>query len=165
MSDAAIATLVAAVVTILGQLITFLTLWVRLKYGEKKTEELSQKTDVVGDKIDHNTELTKRGTTAATANAKAAAATAVVAVRNTEVLKGKLNGGVDSAVRSALEPIQKLIEDHTAADEKSVGEVNEKLAKLEAYVHDRDHKMRDAIGMLANKLETILSLQQEQNKK
>lgn len=53
MSDAAIASIVTGFVTVMLSLIGFLTLWAKLKYGEKKVEAVSTK-------IDANTALTKK---------------------------------------------------------------------------------------------------------
>lgn len=53
MSDAAVATLVSGVVTIVTMLVGFLTLWVKLKYGVEKTKDVESK-------VDHNTALTTK---------------------------------------------------------------------------------------------------------
>lgn len=51
MSDAAITTIVTGIVTIAMSTIGFLTLWVRLKYGEKETR-------AVKEKVAENTDIT-----------------------------------------------------------------------------------------------------------
>lgn len=65
MSDAAITAIVAGLVNVATLLAAFLTLWLKLKYSEKKAEELAvktdsieSKTDSVEQKIDENTHLT-----------------------------------------------------------------------------------------------------------
>ena len=65
MSDAAITAIVAGFVNIATLLAAFLTLWLKLKYSEKKAEELAiktdsieSKTDTVEQKIDENTHIT-----------------------------------------------------------------------------------------------------------
>lgn len=65
MSDAAVANLITGAVTITTLVVGFLTLWVKLRYGVKKAEEVSVKAESVENKIDHNTILTQEAKDAA----------------------------------------------------------------------------------------------------
>lgn len=67
MSDAAVATIVGAAVNIIGMVVGFLTLWVKLKYGVQKAEEAATKAQVVETKIDRNTDITTEAKDAAAA--------------------------------------------------------------------------------------------------
>lgn len=67
MSDAAVATIVGGLVTMLGMVIGFLKLWVDIRYGNKKAEdaavkagEAATKAGEVEDKLDANTAITSR---------------------------------------------------------------------------------------------------------
>lgn len=53
MSDGAIASITAALITITTMVIGFMTLWVKLKYGVKTAESVETK-------VDHNTAMTER---------------------------------------------------------------------------------------------------------
>jgi len=58
MSDAAVTTIVTGFVTIVTMVIAFLTLWVKVRYGVGRVEEIVTKTRAVENKIDHNTTMT-----------------------------------------------------------------------------------------------------------
>lgn len=60
MTDGAITTIVAGVITVTTMVVGFLTLWVKLKYGAEKAEETASKVKVVEGKIDDNTRITAR---------------------------------------------------------------------------------------------------------
>src|SRR5689334_13108395 len=60
-SDSAVASITASLVTIATMVIGFLTLWIKLKYGEDRDKELKAKADLVEAKIDVNTKITKAG--------------------------------------------------------------------------------------------------------
>lgn len=66
MSDAAIASIVTGIVTISTMVIGFLTLWIKLRYGVEKAEEVATKAQDMEDKIDHNTTITTEAKDAAT---------------------------------------------------------------------------------------------------
>ena len=59
MSDSAVATIVAGIITVVTMVIGFLTLWVKLKYAGSKAEEAADKAVIVEKKIDDNTATTK----------------------------------------------------------------------------------------------------------
>ena len=169
MSDAAIANIVTAIVTITLALLGYLSLRARLKYGEKKSEEQSsaigKKTDNVGDKVDNNTKMTKAVNVVAAREARLASEAANVVATKQEEISKKLNGGVDSAIRNAIAPIHKAIEEHTTSNEKKVVEVNEKLEKLTEYVHERNHKVTDVLQAVVTKQELILERLKDMEKK
>lgn len=58
MSDAAIASIVTGLVTVTTLIVGFLTLWVKLRYGESATRK-------VGEKVEENTEITTEAKDAA----------------------------------------------------------------------------------------------------
>lgn len=60
MSDAAIASVVTGLVTVVTLITGFLTLWVKLRYGVEKAEEAATKAKLVEHKIDTNTQITER---------------------------------------------------------------------------------------------------------
>jgi hypothetical protein len=60
MSDAAITVIVTGLGTIVTTVVTFLTLWVRLKYSISQTEQAADKVRAVEVKLDQNTDMTAR---------------------------------------------------------------------------------------------------------
>lgn len=153
MSDAAIASIVTGLVTVTTLVVGFLTLWLKLKYDEEKKD----KTDAaISKKIDDNTHVTMIGTTEAAKNAGIAALTADEAKQATvaiaENINKKLNGGIDSAVADAIEPVHKMLKEHS-----------EKIDNLEKYVHERNHDLLGVIQAQSNKLTMILNKLNENN--
>jgi hypothetical protein len=129
MTDATIANIVTATVTIVTMVIGFLTLWVKLKYGVDKVQK-------VEDKLDDNTKVTKDGNVAAESHAKAAVTAAENAATKAETLSSQLNGKLEermgALIKQQLEPIVDMLKDHVVKDETSFAEVNEHLGKLVA---------------------------------
>lgn len=78
-------------------------------------------------KVEENTFITKT-------HAKAATAAAVVAAKNSEEVKSKLNGGVDAAIETALKPVRQAQEDHALQDEQNMREIRELLEDLKRKV-------------------------------
>ena len=142
MSDAAIANIVTGIVTTVTLLIGFLTLWVKLRYGVEKTEEVARRSQQVESKVDHNTLVTKAGTDAAVRNAKMAAETATTAAETAaevsivtramaESIDKKLNGGgIDAAIESAIQPIRESLAKHTVQDDRNMNEIRTALNDL-----------------------------------
>ena len=169
MSDAATASIMTGIVTITGLVVGFLTIYVRLKYGEKRSEDrasaLEKKTDDVSKKVDNNTVITKAVSVVAAKNAKVAAEAAIIAAETTKEINehtreisGKLNGGVDSAIRTIINPVQKALEEHAAQDDKALMEAHTKIDELTRYVHEREHELRNSLQGQASKLEVILQI-------
>jgi hypothetical protein len=133
MSDAAVASIVTGIVTMTTIVVGFLTLWVKLRYGEAKVA-------AVEEKIDANTEMTKTGN----ANSKAAAVAAKVAVqkagdvsednRRKYVLLNKIdqqtNGGLIAAIDASLKPLSDAFKDHVIQDEQNMGEIRKQLESI-----------------------------------
>lgn len=152
MSDGTAVAIVTAIVTCIASIatnvLTFLTLWIKLKYGVDKaetavsnTEAISKKTDSVLTKVDDNTKITQ-----------AAAEEASGAKEVTQSINNKLNGGIDKAINDAIGPIQNMISEHA-----------EKISELNKYVHQRNHEILTALQTQSNKLESILILIKGQN--
>jgi preprotein translocase subunit SecF len=102
MSDAAITTVVTGLVTFTTIVVGFLTMYVKLKYGTDKTEEAARKVNVVEEKIDQNTVLTKAGTEAAANNARIAARTANEAKVAANDVAEKINGELEEKIRGIV---------------------------------------------------------------
>lgn len=134
-SDASVTVIVAGLVQVVGLVIGFLTLWVKLQHGVAKADEAATKAAAVEKKIDRNTTITtetKDATVAMAGN-----------------IDRKLNGGLDVAIADAVKPIQKEFETHKT-------EVNGKLNTLTEYVHQRNHDILNAISVQSNKLNVLL---------
>ena len=153
MSDAAVSSLVYAIITIVGMIVGFLTLWVKLKYGVAKAEEAATKATVVENKLDENTRLTKDGTTAA-ATAAARAETAAT-------------GAITAAVSASQENAEKLhilhkIEEQTNGAAESlralVAALADRVKKLEEYNRDSAHRVLDAVNAMHLKLMELVGL-------
>lgn len=184
MSDAAITTIVSgvitAVLTLVPMVIGFLTLWVRLKYGVEKAEEAAKKAKAVEEKIDNNTQLTKEGTEAATANAKKAADAVTQAAEKTEAAdkkkleilqeiaeqtNGMLGQNVKDAVSAAIHPLQSQLTEHDKICDDDRTKINQvisimdtRLTTIEKYAHESRHDLDDALQTQAVKLDLILKL-------
>jgi hypothetical protein len=148
MSDAAIASIVTGAVTVVTLVIGFLTLWVKLKYGDEQTQKtVKHASQIVQDKIDDNTTITKVNAGAAVVSAVAAAKTAADTKSAVEGINRKLNGGIDAAVQDAVKPL------HDKTEEQGG-----KLEKLTEYVHQRNHDILTALQIQANKIETVIQM-------
>lgn len=109
LSDSAIATIVSGAITITTMVVGFFTMWVKLKYGEKK--------------IDDNTAITKDGAVKA-GEAKVAA----------QAVNQKLNGGIDAAIETALKPVRDTLQDHVLQDDQNMKEIRAALEDLHRAV-------------------------------
>lgn len=129
MTDATIANIVTATVTIVTMVVGFLTLWVKLKYSVEKVQK-------VEDKLDDNTRVTRAGNVLTESSAKAAATHAATAAAKAEALSSQLNGKLEermeALIKQQLEPIIDMLKDHVVKDETSFAEVKEHLGKLAA---------------------------------
>ena len=98
----------------------FLTLWVKMRYGESK--------------IDANTELTKVGTTVAAENAMAAADRAAEAKLAAENLSSQFNGVLDKRitkiVKEHIEPLVIAFKAHSEQDDHNMKEIRTALIDL-----------------------------------
>lgn len=154
MSDAAIASIATALVTIVTMVIGFLTLWLKLRYG------VEEKAKTVEKKLDQNTQITRAGQVVATTSAQIAVEAATDVKSATEAMsrtmERKLNGGIDSAIQNTIEPMQRMMREHSAVDEKNMQEVNKKIEELNTYVHQRNHEILTAMQVQNNKLEIII---------
>ncbi len=114
-----------------------------------------QKINEVETKIDDNTKVTKEGAAAAVENAKVAAVTATAAktaaVEMKEEINKKLNGGMDELIASAVDPIKTMLDDHTY-----------KIEKLDAYTHERNHNIVNALQTLTTQVATLLEFSRKQ---
>ena len=144
-----------AIVAIVGAVVTIATLWMRMRYESKKVE----------DKVDANTGITKAGAASAIINAQTASNAALDAKEATEVLaenlNRKLNGGLDHAINSALEPIKRLLEDHDEErkDIRSIVEtLKQQVAEHTEYTHRRNHDMQNSMQAQSNNIVAILEI-------
>lgn len=173
MSDAGVIAIVTGSVTIATTIITFLTLWIKLKYGVEKVEETATKAKVVEDKIDHNTEITKQGTNQAVESAKEAVHAANNAKETVDDINRRLNGGLEKAISLLLYPIQQALMEHITQDTKDITDLkaamkefitDSKLKEFSDYIHQRNHDLLDAMN--AQTLQTRLMLaKMEENSK
>lgn len=133
MSDAAIATVATCVVTITTMIVGFLTLWVKLRYGVEKTVEANEK-------IEHNTDITKKASAVAVINAKEAADTAKSAKEATEQMAMKLNGKLDDkiteTVKAHIAPIADALLAHIKQDEDNMEEIRKSFDELKKHIED-----------------------------
>lgn len=118
--------------------------------------------------IEKNTEVTKAGTEAAAVSAKAAATAAATSAKaaatNTAAvseISRKLNGGIDEAISAAVTPIQMVLSEHTAKDERDKREIKERFDLIEQYIHDRNHDMMNAMATISSNVNILLRLNQE----
>ena len=138
MSDAAIASIVTGIVTMTTIVVGFLTLWLKLRYGEGKTEALAKKAEVVENKIDNNTLLTKAAGTAAVQNAHNAAVAANETKEATQniadTISKKLNGGLDHAIETVIKPIREALQEHVEHNNRNMNELRAALEDLKRRV-------------------------------
>ena len=165
MSDAAIATVITGLVTVTTIVIGFLTMWVKVKYGNDQTRRMAERTESVESKIDDNTRITQAGARSAVINAQAASNAAISAKEATDTLSEnvnrKLNGGLDHAINSALEPIKRLLEDHDEErkDIRSIVEtLKQQVAEHTEYTHRRNHDMQNSMQAQSNNIVAILEI-------
>ncbi len=115
MSDAAVATIVSGAITIVGLVVGFLTMWVKLTHASAKAEQAVDQAKVVENKIDHNTSMTAQ---AAVAAEKASEHTADCDEERVRILKGLAghDGRISAletqmpALRLALEGVTKNLD-------------------------------------------------------
>ena len=141
MSDAAITTIVAGVIQIVVIIMGGVGLWLKLKYGQEKTDK----------KLDNNTVITTQASERAEeASIRAASSTksAVLAANATatafDKINSKLNGGVDAAISQAVEPINKMLTEHS-----------NRIELMNTYIHQRNHDILQHLGIQSNRLEAI----------
>lgn len=156
MSDATIATIVSAVVTVATMVTGFLTLWVKLRYAAVDAEAAKKKAEAVESKLDSNTAITKGASAAAARSAQIAIQNHEETKRFSESMHKKLNGGLDAALEHAISPIRKELASHAQKDEKNMEEIASKFDGLEKYVHQRNHDILDALNAQALKLAVVL---------
>ena len=138
MSDAAITAIVTGTVTVLGQFIGFLIIWVKLKYGVDKAVEVSEKTDAVEAKLDDNTHITREAKEAANAMKAHSDACAADIARLTD-----------------------LISDHAGRIASLEGQMSRMVSTVEITAKSIDstrHEMRGHLQTVTNQLANIMLL-------
>lgn len=125
MSDAAVTTVVVGVINVVGLVIGFLTMWVKLRYAGNKAEEAAEKAIVVERKLDDNT------TTTDAVNAKA------------DTIVHQTNGSMESLRALVLQ---------LAEEAKRMGE---RVEKLEDHNRTSAHRVIDAVNALHLKVAEI----------
>lgn len=166
MSDAAVATIVSGVVTVVTLSIGFLTLWIKLRYGANQAEKAATKAEIVENKLDINTKITKAGIKCADDNAKAAVGAAVEARAATESMAQdvarKLNGGIDDAVEKAVAPVREMMlrhkeisESHERSLEEIAISIDRRMSNLEQVQRESEREIRNAISAQSDKIDTI----------
>lgn len=126
MSDGAIAAIVSGAVTIATMLFAYLKLKYQAEQAKEEAKQAKVKAAQVEDKIDQNTAITKGGLVAA---AKTAEDVKTALTATNEVAK-KLNGGIDSAIESAVKPIRQAMADHAIQDEANMKEIRSALEDI-----------------------------------
>ncbi len=134
--------IVQGILNLAGLVFGYLSLKEKLRHGVKTTEDTAALVAAVDEKVEANTKITKAGVQQ-TAIAKEAV----------QEVKNKLNGGVDSAVNNAIDPLKKALEDQAA-----------KINDLERYVHQRNHETVNVLQAQGNKLELILKVLERMEK-
>jgi hypothetical protein len=135
MSDAAVTAVVAGAVNIVGMVVGFLTLWMKVKYGAEKAATAATRAEAavtkaeaaeetLGKKIDDNTKITQAGA---------------------DAVARKLNGGLDQALAEATAPINQRLTRN-----------EEKIGDLADYHHKAKHDLADAINALNLKVELLI---------
>jgi hypothetical protein len=128
MSDAAVTAVVAGAVNIVGMVIGFLTLWMKVKYGAEKAAAAVTKAEAaeetLGRKIDDNTKITQAGA---------------------DAVARKLNGGLDQALAEATAPINERLAQN-----------EQKIAELADYHHKAKHDLANALDKLSLKVELLV---------
>ena len=144
MSDAAVASIVTGIVTVLTMVMGFLTLWIKLRYGVGKAEEAVVKVKAVESKIDENTHLTMTGAEKINQNAReaadaaslvardAASAAAMVANELSQLLNGSLDRRMRAIVKEHSEPLLATFKSHAEQDERNMAEIRQALQSLRA---------------------------------
>lgn len=144
MSDAAITSIVTGAVTVVTIVVTFLTLWVKLRYG------VEEKANRVEKKLDNNTTITATAARKADSNtSNIIAATAAV-----DRIDKKLNGGIDASINQAIDPIKAQLDDHA-----------KKIEALDNYAHKRNHDILTVLQAQSNKLESVIQILRNQTGK
>lgn len=113
MSDATIVAVVSGVITVTTMIIGFLTLWVKLRYGVDKTEQIEEK-------VDHNTKITRDANE--------------VAVVNSKEISKRLNGGIDSAIEVATKPLYDILTNHVLQYETDMKELRNLIEEVRKKV-------------------------------
>lgn len=145
-----------AYVSIITGLVTIITLWLQLRYGQKQTENLAKKAETVEQKLDHNTQLTKEGTKKAAENARIAADTASEAKTAAQELNERLNGGLEDKIKEIVQPIREDLAAHSRKDDASLEEIRANFQGLEKYVHQRNHDVLNALNVQSLKIDALL---------
>lgn len=128
MSDAAISSIVAGVLTLATMVIGFLTLWLKVKYGVDRV-------NAVEGKIDHNTNLT---TQAADAAAKASEHALTCDEERAKLLR--------------------VLNDHDtriAALEAQIGAIRTSVDAVSRNIDSTRHEMRGHLQTLTSKLDIL----------
>ncbi len=154
MSDAAIASVVSGAITVVTIVITFLTLWVKLKYGQGQVEKVGVKVDaaagkadiaadkaetaanrsnILEAKIDDNTAKTEEIQSKADVIAHQTNGASEIQNRRIDVLEAAVKGNIDKIAALA-----------------------DKLTKLDEYMHRNQHLMNNILNNLALKIERLL---------
>lgn len=127
MSDAAVATVVSGVITVVGMIVGFLTMWIKLQHAGAKAEEAAVKAEEVEKKIDNNTAITRAGT------ASAASAARVAADKAIELAK-QMNGALDQRIRDIVkehtDQLVKAFTDHSEQDDRNMKDLKQVLVDL-----------------------------------
>lgn len=141
--------LTAIIVAAIGAIGAVLLQGLQMYLSYKRDMVIRQKTETVEAKISDNTNITIRGNRAATVAAEQAVVAASEARGKSEeiveTINKKLNGGVDAAITSAIEPIQKVVQEHTT-----------KIEELNKYVHQRNHDIVNALQTNTNKIQILI---------
>jgi len=153
----AVGTVTGVILTAVG---TFIANLARLKAG-KATEKI----DEANVKIDKNTKITEDGLGVAAENAVVAATAAVSTKNSVDAVNQKLNGGVDSIIAHAIEPLyntlkeqNEALKNHMTQDATDLKEVKDLISEVTEYQHQRNHDILDAMNTQNLKIEIILSL-------
>ncbi len=147
---------------IIGAIFLGLTQLTQMILSYLRDRNAALKVQEVNDKVEANTLITKHQGQEAIRSAKDAvrsASDAKVATHELDrKLEGKLNGGIDAAIKEGIAPLQQALAEHAANDEKNLKEINEKIEILDKYSHDRNHDMLGALSTINNKVTALVML-------
>lgn len=146
MSDAAITNICTTILTLGMGVIGFVTLWVKLRYGQNRTDA----------KLESNARLTTAGTARADAAVEHAREAASCAQEASAGIASKLNGGIDDSISKAVAPLKDELQAQYAKSCAELIDVREKFEVLAAYVHQRNHDILNAITAQAARMDLAL---------
>jgi predicted nucleic acid-binding Zn-ribbon protein len=157
MSDSAIASIITGVVTVMTAIIGFLTLWVKLKYGEAKIDDAARRAAVVEGKID-DVQASKRATLVKVAEVSDK-------LDNNTAITTQAKDAAEEASAHATNcdgdriAIAKMVSDHSSRIvilESQMTELKCSVDEAGKNIDSTRHEMRSQLQAVMNKLDLIM---------